>query len=126
MPRQSLVDEHVVGIQEVEHAPIFSQHGVEEGRGLLLHRFKQRGIHLGKRVAIDLQVSQPIEVQPLSCELLAEPLTAGIGKQPFRFHRQGTGSQQPACVRLLPQLIIRQTAPEKEGEPRGLLDSGQW
>ena len=69
MPRQPLVDERVVGIQQIHDAAVFAHDAVEEQRRLFLHRLTQVVVEIGERTEIRAGVLEIAQVQPLLGEV---------------------------------------------------------
>ena len=80
MLREPLVDERVVGREEIEDAPVFAHDAVEEQLHFAAHRLTQRIVE----VRIDHRqrsgALQTAQVEPLAGEILGE----GIGARIFQ------------------------------------------
>ena len=82
MLRQPLVDERVVGVQQVEHAAILAHDAVEEQLGLALEGLPQVVVEVGEDEQIGIPVAQLAQEQPLSGEVGDQRLRSRIGEHP--------------------------------------------
>ena len=72
VPGQALVDEAEIGVEEIEHAAVLAQHGLEEQFGLADHRRAQLLVEVGKHLRVGVDVGQLPQRQPLPGEVLHE------------------------------------------------------
>ena len=121
VPRQPLVDESVIGAQQIQDAAILAQLALDEQLRLLLERLAQVVVEIGEEVGIGDRV----------CGCRA---AAATGRRSFRPARWSV--DRPACGAIcvlenrrdlsacprsaaLEQFIVGDAAPQEEREPRG-------
>ena len=117
VPCQPLVDEGVVGGQQVEDAPVLAHHALEEELGLAVHRAPQPLAEIGEAVLVRHQRGNVAQVEPLPREVLDQARRALVGEQAPDLRLQDVGLAQLAGHRHVPQLVVRDTAPQEEREP---------
>ena len=122
VPRQPLVDERVVGAQELEGAPVLAQLTLEEQPGLLPEGLAQILVELGKHVHVRHGRFQVAGVEPLAEEARRERPRAGIGEHPPYFLLQDRPVLQHPRVRQIEEAVVGNAAPEQEGQPGRELD----
>ena len=119
MPRQTLVNEGVVGRQKLEHAPVVVQHALEEQLGLSLERHAKRLAEVGKPILVGRQGPHVAEIQPLPGEVLNQRGGPAIGQHPPGLglkHRRLVQGSRDGHVE---ELVVRNATPEEERQPRG-------
>ncbi len=114
--RERLVDEGVVGVEEIQHAAILEQHAGQEEPDFSLEIAAHRGIE-GPIVGLDLL--QGAQVQPGEREVLDQRVGARILEhaRQLGLHDRRVGESFVGCEG--DQLFIGALAPQKEGQPRG-------
>ena len=122
MPRQPFVDEGVIGGQQVEDAPVVPHLAVEEERHLPLHRLAQVGIEVRKRLRVGRHQPDVPEVEPLPAEVVDERLRARIGQHAADLPSEHIRVAQVAALGGGEELVVRDAAPQEEGQARGQLD----
>ena len=70
MPRQPLVDERVIGVQQIQHAAVFAHDALEEQLRLAAHGLAQVVVEIGKVSKSGLIVLQIAQEQPLAGEIV--------------------------------------------------------
>ena len=80
MPGQPLVDEGVVGLQQIDHAAVFAHDALEEQLGLALEAAPQVVVEVGELVGVGLRVPNVPKVQPLTREVSDQRLRLWVGK----------------------------------------------
>ena len=118
MPRQPLIDERVVGIQEIHHAAVLTHDAVEEQGCLVLHRLPKVVVEIGEGFQVRNGVLEISQVQPLLGEIGDERLGSRVSQHSLDLLFEHDGLFQFALARERQQLVVRQTAPEKEGQSR--------
>src|SRR5687768_12163301 len=112
MLRQALVDERVVGVEELDDTAVFCNDRPEQHLGFALHRLPQVAVEI-RRIGPD--VLQLAQEEPLAGEAADERVSLRVGEHapdlPFEDRRVA----QRAARRYLEQLLVRNTAPEEEG-----------
>ena len=122
---QGLVQEGVVGVQQLENRPILVEDGVEERNGLLDHRVAQFGRVLGEEFLVGLgQIGQAADAEPLAGKVLGHRPRLGIGQHPPYLEREHLGVMEPPGVGKVRQLAVGHARPEEIGEATGQLVVG--
>ena len=67
---QPLVDERVVGVQQIDHAAVFMHDAAEEQLGLLAHRLPQIVVEIRERSGHRAPGLQRAQVQPLPAKFV--------------------------------------------------------
>ena len=125
--RQALVEEGVVRGQQLEHAAIAAQHAVDEQPQFLLeHRAGiQQAARVGELASVRSDLVQLGEVEPLEREIVAQRLGPRVGKHPAHLSGQHVGIAEARFGGELQEFLIRQTAPQEEGQTRRQLQIAQ-
>ena len=110
---QPLVDERVVGRQQIQKTAIFAEDAGDEELGLLHERLAQELVEWeDERIRFDrFDVSQ---VEPLPGEIGDQRIGTRIGQHAAYLLLQHRLVLQLAALREIEQLIVGNTAPEKE------------
>ena len=116
--RQLLVQERVVGAQQLLQRTILADLAFEEQLGLLRHRLAERIV---ERLRVRFEAPEVPHLEPLLREVLHEARRAAIGEQALDLLVQDT--PQLVLRRDVNQLVVRQAPPEEKREPRGELES---
>src|SRR5688572_27019486 len=126
MPGKLLVDERVVGIEQLEHAAILLQRGGYEQFRFSFERRHQRQIVIRVALRIDDDLPHAAEIQPLRGEITDERLARSwIRKQPGYLLLEDLRVAQFAFLRQREQFVVRNAGPQKEGDTARKLDVGQ-
>ena len=88
-PRQPLVDEGVVGAEQLARRAVLAQDAGDEQLGLAPKRAPQVLVEIGEQLAVRQDVRHVAEVQPLTGEVLDERFSLRIGKHALNLFRQG-------------------------------------
>ena len=125
--RQALVEEGVVRRQQLDHAAIAAQDAVDEQPQLLLeHRAGiQQAARVGELASVRGDLVQLGEVEPLEREIVAQRLGPRVGKHPAHLSGQHVGIAEARFGGELQELLIRQAAPQEEGQTRRQLQIAQ-
>ena len=115
---EALVQERVVGPQQVEHAAVLVDHAPDEPLRLLPHRLPQVVVEIGEEAAVRAQRREVAQPQPLPREVAGEVERARVGEHPARLPLELGGVAQLAAYRRVEQLVVGQAAPEEERQPR--------
>jgi len=115
---QPVVQETVVGIHQIGDGPVLAHHRAQEQLGLGGEGFAQRGIELRIRLGIGCGLVQLAQVQPLHGEIVDQRVRPRIGQQALHFTIQHLGLVQLVLRRQVQQPVIRDRAPQEEGQPR--------
>ena len=76
MPGQTLVDERVIGIQQIEYTGVVADDAPEEQFRLALHGLPKIIVEIGERLKIGLNVLQVPQIKPLIGEVRNQSLRA--------------------------------------------------
>ena len=81
--REPLVDERVVGVEQLVHAAVAAQGAGHEELGLVAERLEQRFVVVGIDDRVDDDLGDPAQVQPLGGEVVHQRIGgAGVGEHP--------------------------------------------
>ncbi len=119
VPREPLVDEGVVGRQQVDDAAVLLHDAGEEQLGLAPQRLPQVVVEIGERRRIRPGAGEVPQIEPLPREVLDHRLGARVGQHPLHLSLERGGIPELAALRRREQHIVRDAAPQEEGEPRG-------
>ena len=117
MPRQSLVQERVVGTQQIEKAAILAQHAFEEELCLSGKRGPEVFIEIRKRRRVGQHRLDIAQIQPLADEIGYERLGAGIRQHAHDLPLQHGAIFQPAALGQIEKLVVGNAAPEEKRQP---------
>ena len=116
MLRQPLVDERVVGAEELEQTPILQHQMVEEELRLAAHRCLKLFVEVwvGPYVRMHLvEVGQP---EPLGRETRRQRLRPGVPQHPPHLPCEDVGLREPALVGQLQKRRVGSARPQEEGQ----------
>ena len=119
--REPLIDEGVIGREQVQDAAVFVNDAAEEQLDLAPESFAQRAIEVRKQVHDGLAGLHAANVQPLPREVFDERVRARVGDHPLDLLLEHLGVVQTTLRGKLDQLLVRDAAPEEEREARGEL-----
>ena len=122
MPGEPLVDEREVGVDQVEHAPVFPHHGLEEPLGLLDHRRPEVVVEGREPLAVAVDRPDVANLKPLVGEVLDEGLRLRVGEHPPDLPFEVVAGPQLPLAGEREQLVVGHAAPEEVREPRGQLE----
>ena len=124
MPGQTLVEERVVGIQQVEHAAILADDAVEEQRGLALEGLTQIVVEVKEQFRAGPEPGHIADVKPLAGEVAHQRLRARVGEHPPHLLVEHDRIPERLLLRDVQQLVIRDAAPQEERQTRRQLEVG--
>src|SRR5690606_31784330 len=122
MSRKPLIDERVIGRQQLENAAVLANDAAEEELDLAPEGLAQRAVEVREQLDDGLARRDAAHVEPLPGEVLNERLRAGIRDHPLHLLLEHGRIAEAAFGRHRDQLLIRNAAPEKEGETRRQLE----
>ena len=122
---EPLVDEGVVGVEQIQHAAVLVQGAGQEQRGLLPERLDQVVVEVGERYRVAGHVLQVAQVQPLDGEVVDERPRARLGQHAPDLRLQHRRGGQRALLGRIEQRLVRDAAPEEERQARGDLHVAQ-
>ena len=114
MARQPLVDERVVGGQQVEDVAVLPNDALEEQLGLALQALSQFVVPVGVEDAVGRRGRQVAEVEQLLREARDERIGARIGEHPPHLLLEHFGLAQSALGRDADQLVVGDAAPKEK------------
>ena len=112
-PGQRSVEKCVIAIDEFDQRTVLAQDGVEQQRGLVVHRRAQVLGHLRVLLLIDGQRGQAVDTQPRCAETTKQHPRPGVGDQPLHLRRQHGRITQRSVRRPRQQFVIRHGGPEQ-------------
>jgi hypothetical protein len=118
--RQTLVQERVIGVQQVENAAVLAHHRSEKQSGLFQHRGPHPLTEPGKTLRVGRKAIEPLQLQPLKGKVVDQSLRFRILQHPLDL-----GIQVRAQTTLrgkLRQLVVGHGAPQEIRQPRGQLE----
>src|SRR5262245_19399531 len=116
---QSLIQESVVRVQQIEGAAVLAQDALEEELSFATEGLSQSLVEVGEDVGIGRDGLQISEVQPLPAEIADEGLRAWVVEHAARLLSQDERVFQFALFGQIQKLVVRDAAPQEEGEARG-------
>src|SRR5262245_23378716 len=117
MAREPLVDEGVVRGQQIADAPVVAYLTLDEQFRLTLEGSTKVLVELGEHLGIRRCGLQIADLQPLSEEVRYERLRARIEEHPLNLRLDDARLAQHTLLGEIQQLIVWNTAPEKERQP---------
>ena len=96
MLRQPLVDEGVVGVEQIEHRTVFPQDALEQQFRFALECLTQVVVEIGEEPVVRSGVLQVAEIEPLAGEVGDERAGLRVGKHPSRLLFEHCRFVQPA------------------------------
>ena len=123
MPREHVVEEGVVGVEQLQHAAVLPEDVREVPLRLPAHRVPQGVVEAGEEVRVRGHPAELAELQPLADEVLHERVGPRVVQHPDHLPAQ-VGPQRPLAS-LAEQLVVGHAAPEEVREPAGQLELGQ-
>ena len=124
--RQRLVQERVVGVQDLLHRPAFADDVLEGRDRFVVHRRLDLVGELGEARGVDAAILiEVVEAEPLPEELGGEAARLRIGGHPLHLPGQLRRIAQLAGGRGAAQLVVRNRRPEEEAQAAGHLPAVQ-
>ena len=114
MPRETLVDERVIGRQQLHQASVFAYEVGEEQLRLAPHRLGQLLIEIRVRQSIGLNFFKILEPQPLRGEPSGQSIGTWIRKQPPPLGVEHSWARKLSPCREADQLCVGRCAPQEE------------
>src|SRR5262245_46411878 len=109
---QSLVDERVVRIEELEHAPILADDVLEKEFSLANHGRTQGRVERLVGAGVRRQGSYRAEHEPLTGEVLNQGIRLRVLQHPPDLRLERAGLTQLPLPGEREQLVVRHTRPE--------------
>src|SRR5205823_7431665 len=122
---EPLVDEGVIGGEQIEDAVVLAHDAVEKQLGLAHKRLAQVVVEFGKQVFTRYGVFQIPKLQPLADEVLHDRIRSRIGEHAAHLLLEHRRIPETALCRDLQQLVVGNAAPEKKRQPRRQLEVAQ-
>ena len=124
VPRQAVVQERVVGRQQLQHAAVGAHLAVEEQLRFAPECFSEVVVERREERAVRGDGLQVPEIQPLSGEVGGQRAGARVVEHPQHLSLQHGGVAQPPLLGQRQQLVVRDAAPQEERQPRREVDVG--
>ena len=121
VPRQPLVDERVVGVEQLQHAAVLGDDRGEQQLGLAPEGPPQVVVEVAEAPRLGNDVLQVAQVEPLAREVVHQRRRARVGQHPAHLPLQLAGAAQLAALGRGQQRLVGDAAPQKEGQARGQL-----
>ncbi len=121
VPRQPLVDEGVVGVQQVGDLAVLLHDTGEQHLGFLAEGVAKVGVEIGH---VGLRTGEIAQHQPLTGEVLDQLLGSAVGQHPAHLPVEHRRLVQLVRGGQLQEGVVRQAAPQEEGQPGGQLQVG--
>ena len=118
VPGQALVQERVVGGDEVEGAAVLAHDALEEELGLAAQGPAQGLVEVGEDDEVGRDRGQVAQVQPLGREARHQRRRALVSEHAPHLRLDHRGVAQLAARRRPDKLVVGQAAPEEERQPR--------
>ena len=118
MAREPLVDEGVVGAEQVEHAAILGNGARNKQFRLLLERVEQAVVEVRIEVRMHHHLADAAEVEPLC----GKDADQRVGRAPIRQHApdflvEDLRSGELAALGQIQQPLVGNAAPQEERQP---------
>ena len=115
MARELLVDERVIGVEQLEHTPVLAQRAANEQLGFTLERIHQREVVVWIALGIDDDFGHAPKVEPLRREVVDERIgRARIGEHALHLPLEHERIAQLALFGKREQLIVGDAGPQKK------------
>ena len=114
VPGEPLVDEGVVGVQQVEGAATFAKHAGEQQLRLAPEALPQPLAEIGELVLVRLHGGGVAQRQPLPGEVADQGLRARVGEHALDLRLEDRRDAQFPALGHIEQLVVRDAAPEEE------------
>ena len=108
VPRQPLVDERVVGIQQIERAAVLAHDAREQQLGFAAQRLADVVVEVGEQQHVRRDLVQVAQLQPLTGERVHQRVGARIRDHAPHLRVEHAGRAQPAGDRQVQQVIVRE------------------
>ena len=122
--REPLVDERVVGIEQIEREPVLADDAREEQLGFPAERLAHVVVEVREQQQVRRDLVQIAQLQPLAGERVHQRVGARIGDHAPHLRLEHARRAQPAGDRQVQQLVVRDAAPEEERQPARQLEIG--
>ncbi len=113
---EPLIQERIVGIQQVEHAAILADDALEEHLRLALEGHAQIVVEVEQQLRTRLQPGHVADVQPLAGEVVDQRLRARVRKHAPHLLPQNARIVQRPLDGHVHELVVRNAAPQEERE----------
>src|SRR5690606_40867768 len=111
--REALVDERVIGAQQLEHAAILEKNARDEELELLLEALAEVVIEFRKHDRIGIDLRDAAHVEPLEREVRDERARLRVFQHPPHLPREHAGLRKAPLLGKLEQLVVRDAAPQE-------------
>ena len=126
VPGQPLVDERVVGVEQLDDAAIVAERARHEELGFALERLQQALVVGRISIRIDDHLGHAAQVQPLRGEAVHEGAGGSrIGQHPPHFPFEDRRTSELFAFGQVEQPLVGHAAPQEERQPRSDLEIAQ-
>src|SRR5690606_18421508 len=122
MTREALVDERVVGGQQIQNAAVLVNDAREEELRLALEALPQSVVEIRELVRVRMDVVEVPQVEPLTREVLDERRGLRIREHARHLGGKHLRPAELAALRDLEQLVVGDAAPDEERQAARELD----
>ena len=122
VPGQPLVDEGVIGVEELEHAPVLAEDRLAEPLGLLEHGLAERLVEVGEQLRVGRDVLEAPGLEPLGGEVVHQGPGLLVAEHPADLLRQVVAPSQLAPGGQPEKLVVGHAAPEEVRQASGQLE----
>ena len=123
VPRQTFVDERVVGVQQIDDAAVLADGARDEQLGFALEGLQQAQVVVRIEIRIDDYLVDAPQIQPLRREIVDQRVgRARVGQHPAHFLLEHRTDRKLSALRQPEQPIVRDAAPQEERQPRSQVE----
>ncbi len=115
MRRQALVDERVIGVQQVHYITILAHDALKQQLGLAAEGLAQVLVERGRQRALIFQLPQ---IEPLVGEVGGQRFRARVRQHAPRLAFQHRGLMQLVLNRKIQKFVVRDAAPKEKRKAR--------
>src|SRR5262249_40199311 len=115
MPGKPVVNEGVVSVQDVDDAAVLAHDALKEQSRLAVERQAQVAVEIRR---LRLGAIQLAKVEPFRCEILDERFRFRLCQHASGLCFKHSRMRKLSCDGQVQQRVIRNTAPQEEGQPR--------
>ncbi len=119
---QAMVQEGVVGGEEIGDGTVIANDGLKEELGFLLHVAAQFGSEFRELRGIGLEAFEVARLEPLAAEVFDQSARFGIEQHAVDLRVENFGIAEAVLRGELEELVVGQAAPQEIREARGELE----
>ena len=118
MRGEPLVQKRIVGRQQLHDAAVVVHLAADKQLGLLLHRVAQVLVEFRVQLRVGDDARELAQLEPSAGEIIDQRAGPRIAKHAAHLLLQRSGTAQRSANCGVPQLVVRDAAPQKEGQAR--------